>query len=209
MDNFLDFIRKFLPSQTFTDMPQSVQAVQPASPTPTPVNNFTPEQVRPGIAGHWGEDNPILANLETYLMAGQQLNQQFGIDPLLPIIMALRETQGGKDLLDPKKLKGENEGLGTNNVFNIRNNTGAFQNYPDLNTAIMGNLGQGGQSGGLTGLLSGAKPSSKGIYQDFRNNPDDLTQLFSHWSPPQDKNGPLDEQVQNYNWIKNAILGGG
>lgn len=188
---------------------------QGGNPIPAPTNlpaqqptnlagNFAPvdmESVRKGIAARYGADNPILSNLDLYMKAGQQLSSQNqGMDPLLPIILALRETQGGKDLLNPNNTK-----LGKNNVFNIRNDTGAFQNYPDLQTAIMGNLQSGGDSGGLVGLLGGEKPQSKYIYEDFRKDPSNLSALFNHWSPTTDNNGDMNTQVNNYKWIRDHI----
>jgi hypothetical protein len=189
--------------------PIRVPAVQAAEPTPMPTatpsaypQSLPPEDVlRSGIAHAYGSDNPILADLALYLQASQKMPQ--GVDPMLPIILALRETQGGRDLSNPNK----NKKLGKNNVYNLRGEGGAFQDYPDLATAILGNLDQGGQSGGLVGLIGGTKPSSRYIYENFRQHPQDLATLFEKWSPTSDRNGAMDEQIHNYNWIRNHILG--
>ncbi len=188
----------------FDNSPSLIQSAQAQAPSPMPqqpVTGMPDEQhLRQAIGSVYGQDNPLLQNLSLYLQASHQMPQ--GADPMLPIILALRETQGGRDLTNPAK----NAHLGQNNVYNLRNDTGAFQDYPDLSTAVMGNLQQGGQSGGVVGLLGGTKPSSAGIYQDWRQNPQDLSKLFAHWSPPTDSNGSLEEQVGNYNWIKNNLL---
>lgn len=127
------------------------------------------------------------------------------MEKLLPIALALRETQGGQDNMQPGAKTGQN------NYFNISNGQG-WQDYPDMQTALMGNLDQGGESGGLGGLLSGSKPESKGIYEDFRRT-NDYHDLFNHWSPEFDKNGkrangPMDGpggQIANINWILNQL----
>lgn len=202
-DNILDFIRNLLPSKTYSyDFRPSGQAVQAATPTSAPAATAQPtsaptdiaqDLVRQNVSKLYGKDNPALSYLPQLLDAGKQLPQ--GVDPYLPLIIALRETQGGR------------YNVGQNNIFNMRNETGAFQDYPDINTAINGNLAQGGQSGGFTGLVGGSKPSSQSIYQDFRQDPSNMQKFFAHYSPTADKNGALDEQVQNYQWIRSHVLG--
>ena len=186
-------------------MPQAQTDQPTATPTPSAMPNpqaspigMDRERLAQNISNKWGADTPLLKDLELYMQAGNQLPGD--MEKLLPIALALRETQGGKDLLDPAKMKDSESGLGDNNVFNIRNEQGKFQNYPDLKTAILGNLEQGGESGGAYGLLAGTKPKSKYIYEDFRKS-NDYKDLFKKWSPPSDKNGDLDEQTKNLLYI--------
>ena len=162
---------------------------------------YSEEAIHNAISQRWGKDTPILQYLPQLLTAGQQLPK--GMDVLLPIIMALRETQGGKDLIDPNR----NANLGKNNIFNIRNETGAFQDYPNTNTAISGNYQQGGPSSGFVGLMQGAQDKNRNIYADFRADPTNMSKFFAHYSPTSDNNGALPEQVNNYNWIRRYILG--
>lgn len=176
---------------TPTPMPQG------KGPQPTPIA-IARETLAKNISNTWGKDTPILQNLDLYMQGGNQLPGN--MEKLLPIAMALRETQGGKDLINPNK----NSKLGKNNVFNIRNDTGAFQDYPDLATAILGNLDKGGQSAGMVGLLRGDKPGNKYIYEDYRNS-NQWGDLFKRWSPPTDSNGSLEEQQQNIEWILNQL----
>lgn len=180
--------------QTQQPIPQPTQ--QP-SPQATPIS-IPQDRLAQNISNTWGADTPLLKNLALFIQAGNKLPGN--MEKLLPIALALRETQGGKDLQNPATMKDLQSGLGENNMFNIRNEQGKFQNYPDLQTAVMGNLDQGGESGGAYGLLAGTKPSSKYIYEDFRKS-NDYKDLFSHWSPSSDKNGSLDEQTKNILYI--------
>lgn len=183
-------------------LPQPTQIPQQSEmPTPqaTPLAKGNLEQ---NIANTWGKDTPLLKNLDLYVEAGNKLPGN--MEKLLPIALALRETQGGKDLQNPAAMKGPDDGLGDNNVYNIRNEQGKFQNYPDLQTAVMGNLDQGGQSGGVVGLLGGTKPSSKHIYEDFRKS-NDFKDLLKKWSPTEDRNGSMDEQVANLAFILSKL----
>ncbi len=140
-----------------------------------------------------GPDLPILQHLALLINAGNQLPQN--IDPLLPIILAIRETQGGK------------YNKGQNNPYNIRGEqlgqTSKFIDYPSLDVATMGGYNPMGNvnSQGLTGLIG-----QNNIYSDFRNS-GKLQDLFAHYSPPSDSNGSLDQQAGNYDWIRNNILG--
>jgi hypothetical protein len=199
----LQFLRNKMPTSTYTDMPQAAQSParqanlpiqapqQPQMAQPQAMPSQVPEErLRQNIASTWGQDTPLLQNLALYLQAGNQLPGK--MDKLLPIALALRETQGGKDLAKRK--------WGKNNVGNLRNETGAFQDYPDLAAAVLGNINQGGQSGGIAGLLAGTKPSSAKIYEEFRKT-NNYADLFKRWSPPSDNNGTLDEQTRNIEYI--------
>lgn len=183
-----------------SEEPAPVASPIAQTPQATPIA-IPQDQLAQNIASTWGKDTPLLQNLALYMQGGNKLSGN--MEKLLPLALALRETQGGKDLINPNK----NSKLGKNNVFNIRNDTGAFQDYPDLQTAIMGNLQQGGQSGGMVGLLNGEKPSSKGNYSDFRRT-NNYADLFKRWSPPTDSNGSLEEQTANIEWILNRLKNG-
>lgn len=181
----------------------SANTAQPIAQTPIPTaapiaqspqtGGYSQDQVAQGISKLYGANTPILQDLPQLMAAGSQLPK--GVDPMLPVIIALRETQGGK------------YNVGANNFFNLRNDQGKFQDYPDANTAINGNLDQGGQSGGFVGLVNGSKPQSQGIYQDFRQDPTNMAKFFSHYSPTADNNGDMNTQVSNYNWIRSHVLG--
>lgn len=209
LESILNLLRNIGGTSTYKyDYRQPAQAVATATPSPSPIPSPMPQSnggldkeiLAQKIAQKWGPDTPILKNLDLLVDAGNQLPAN--MDKLLPIILALRETQGGKDLADPRK----NRNLGKNNIYNIRNDQGVFQDYPDLQTAVLGNLGSGGESSGLVGLLSGAKPSNQGIYADFRKT-GDPRDLYKRWSPTEDNNGSLEEQLRNHQWFKNYLGG--
>jgi hypothetical protein len=184
-----------LPVQAPTTETIAAQSIpQPQMPSSSQPNNtaIDREALAQRIAQKWGKDTPVLQNLDLLLEAGNKLPSN--MDKLLPIILALRETQGGK------------YNKGNNNPFNIRNNQSKFQDYPDLATAVLGNLDKGGESSGLVGLLQGAEPSNQSIYADFRRT-GDIKDLYKKWSPPEDSNGALEEQLQNYQWFKNYLEG--
>ena len=183
-----------------TSQPMRPQQQLQQYPQATPIS-IPQEQLAQNIANTWGKDTPLLKELETYIQAGNKLPGN--MEKLLPIALALRETQGGKDLVNPSR----NSKLGKNNPYNIRNNTGAFHSYPDSRTASLGNLDQGGESSGLVGLLSGSEPSNRGYYEDFRRT-NNYKDLFKRWSPTADNNGAPEEQVANIEWILNQIRQG-
>ena len=152
------------------------------------------EQLQALLSQNRGADTPILSDLDLLIAAGNQLPEN--LDPLLPLILAIRETQGGR------------YNKGQNNPYNIRGQNLAggteFINYPDLQTATLGGqnpLYGGIESQGLLGLLG-----QNDIYSEFRQT-GNLEDLFAHYSPPADNNGDLEEQAQNYRWIRNQILG--
>jgi hypothetical protein len=223
LDNFLNSIWQWLPKSTYSydytgaaNAPAQAQVSsnpqQTASPSPIANAQQITQQaaspsadlIKQNLMKLYGADSPALKILPDLLQAGQQTP-----DPYMPLVMAMRETQGGRDLADPAK----NANLGANDIFNIRNakdangnyigqpgNNKPFINYPDVHTAIFG--GQNGPvtSGGFTGLVNGP------IYQDYQKSKN-LQDFFAHYSPPADKNGDLQTQVDNYNWIRSHLLG--
>lgn len=183
-------------------MAQALQQLSPQPQAQQPTPQATPiaipqDQLRQNIQSTWG-DAPILKDLDLFTQAGNQLPGN--MEKLLPIALALRETQGGKDNMKPGAKTGQN------NYFNIKGDAG-WANYPDMKTAVLGNIDQGGISGGAYGLLSGTDPKSKSYYEDFRKT-NDYKDLFKRWSPANDGNGSMDEQVQNIQWIINHIKNG-
>jgi hypothetical protein len=177
------------------------QAATTPQTTPMPQNNSgnaSDEIIRSNIlAGinDWNKANgsrvPITDNIDLFVRAAKEF-QAKGMDPYLPVILALRETQGGRD--------NEKGGItGKNNVFNIRGQQGGatkFVDYPSLEVAMFG--GQNGQdvSQGLTKLIT-----ENDIYSDYQNTKD-IKDLYKKWSPPEDNNGELTEQEQNYNFFR-------
>lgn len=184
--------------QPVTQIPQPTAQPQ-ATLTPQPSPSLSPDMIKQNITKTWGANTPILNNLDLMIKAGQQLPQTE--DQLLPLALALRETQGGKDLIDSTK----NAHLGQNNPYNMRGVQGGntrFVNYPDVQTATLGGQNGADQSQGLVGLLS-----NNPIYADFQKS-GNYADFFKHWSPPADNNGKIDEQVQNIKWIINQIRQG-
>ncbi len=179
-------------------VPQTSQNISFHTTTSTPYSRFdlTPDEIKQVVTSTWGADTPILNNIDMMIEAGNRLPKN--MDPYMPLILSLRETQGGKDLIDPTK----NAKLGKNNPYNIRgvqNGVIRFIDYPSLQVATFGGSNGTDTSEGLVGLLS-----RNPIYAAFRQS-GDLKDFFKHWSPPTDNNGNLDEQVQNYQWIRNRF----
>jgi hypothetical protein len=148
------------------------------------------DQIKQGIR-NWnnGKDHPLMEYADTLAQAGEQMPK--GVSPYLPTILALRETQGGQ------------YNVGKNNIYNLRDNTGHFVSYPDVQTAILGGVNplyNNVHSSGVVGVLNGDKPENQGLYADFRKS-GDTADLWKHWSPPTDNNGSIPEQVDNYNWM--------
>lgn len=201
LDQALNLVKQFQQGTTYHhDYTKPVTQLAPqATPLPTPEATLDPNVIKQNITKTWGANTPILSNLDMMIKAGQQLPQTE--DQLLPLALALRETQGGKDLIDSTK----NAHLGQNNPYNMRGVQGGntqFVNYPDLQTATLGGQNGPDQSQGLVGLLS-----KNPIYGDFQKS-GNYADFFKHWSPPADNNGNIDQQVQNIKWIINQIRQG-
>src|SRR4051812_43129016 len=69
-------------------------ALQQAQPQATPIA-ISPDQLKQNISNTWGSNTPMLNNINDFVQAGNQLPGN--MEKLLPIALALRETQGGKD----------------------------------------------------------------------------------------------------------------
>jgi len=199
-----DKIRGALPTAQYSyDFRQPVAQAQAPTPTPKTQSSFNRELLRQGILG-WSkgrEDIPILSHLDVLEEAGNNLSAQ-GFDPYLPAIIAIRETQGGRDLTEPR-YQGK---IGSNNIYNIRNtgqqgNTKPFVDYPNIRTAVLGGPNGPVQSKGFVGMLL-----SSPQYQSFRQSKD-VRDFLRVYSPPEDLNGPIDEQVGNYQHLR-GFFGG-
>jgi hypothetical protein len=199
MNPIIQFFQNLLkPKQLATPMPTGGLQAQNLGPVYPDVRSFkggapiSGQNLHGLLSQNRGKDLPILQNLTSLINAGNQLPSN--MDPLLPIILAIRETQGGR------------YNKGQNNPYNIRGEqygTTKFIDYPNLKTATFGgyNPHSNVESQGLLGLLT-----KNDIYSNFRNT-GNLSDLFARYSPTSDNNGSLDQQVENYNWIRNQILG--
>jgi len=185
---------------------QLAQAAQTPMPTASPQRGGVTleEAIRQVLAARAA---PMVKDAGLLAQAGRQF-EAAGLDPLMPTILAIRETQGGKDL--------EKRDWGKNNPYNIRGEQGGkkqFISYPDLQTATFGGRneyapGQYVDAQGLSGLILQNK-----IYEDFRKSKS-LADFFNHYSPSVDNNGPLTgqdikdpvtgkgDQIYNYNYIR-------
>lgn len=187
-------------------IPGTLGAQSPSpSASPSPVGSPSPSPdaleavLRQGI-DRWSSgrnDVPILDQISLFADAGRQLQAQ-GYDPYLPTILALRETQGGRDNRKPGAITGQH------NVLNIRGQQGGqtqFIDYPDIHTSLFGGPNGPDTSQGLVKLLT-----ENPIYADYQRTKDPRD-LWKRWSPPVDNNGSLDEQVANYEWFRRQFEG--
>jgi len=193
------------PAQGSVQPPAAVlSATPPPPPMPTlsqSTGGFSPDAIRTGIQ-RWTANNktpvPILNHVDDLYKAGQQF-QAKGLDPYLPIILALRETQGGRDNAKPGSKTGKH------NLYNVRGTQGGerkFVDYPDFQTALFGGQNGPDMSTGLVRLLT-ESPTYQG-YRDSKNVGD----LLARWSPPVDNNGDIDEQIANYQFMRRYFEGG-
>lgn len=194
-------------SPTPTQAPvQLAQAAQTPMPVASPQTGGVTleEAIRQVLAARAA---PMVKDAGLLAEVGRQFQAQ-GLDPLMPTILAIRETQAGKDL--------QQRDWGKNNPYNIRgeqNGKKQFISYPDLRTATFGGRneyapGQYVDSQGLAGLIL-----QNSIYEDFRKTKN-LADFFARYSPPVDNNGPLTgkdikdpvtgkgDQIYNYNYIR-------
>src|SRR3954468_19528469 len=109
--NAIDLMYRVMPSKTYTydftpnsqahaaspdptAAPTSAPISSPANQPPTSSPNVAQDLIKQNVAKLYGKDNPALNYLPQLLDAGKQLPQ--GVDPYLPLVIALRETQGGR-----------------------------------------------------------------------------------------------------------------
>jgi hypothetical protein len=164
------------------------QVTPVATPVPTPVP--TPSSFQNLIQLGLNQFNPAapLASQSAELARAAETIKNSGtkVDPLLPVLLAMRETRNGLDLAHETRQKG-GAYEGVNNVYNFHDTTrpGKFVNYPDFNTAINGgpNPEYGMDSQGLVNyLLSSDKMAN---YRQT-GNLNDFNQVFT----PQSDNNP-------------------
>lgn len=110
--------------------------------------------------------------------AGNTLQSQHpNVDPLLPVILAIMESGGGRNLTSP------------NNLYNI----GPGVSYPSPDVSILGG-GQDNQRG-LLGVLTG------GLYNDYLNS-GNLADFFNRFTPQGNGNPTLAELLARYQQIR-------
>ena len=120
-------------------------------------------------------------------------------DPYLPIVLALKETQGGRDVVN-RANNGGAAGAGMNNAWNIMYG-GKLIDYPDYETALMGggNWGvNGAPQQGLLGTLTG------GLYDNYMRS-GNLEDFFSTYSDPSVGNPPMEKQVADYMYLRSLF----
>lgn len=119
---------------------------------------------------------PIATRSASLAKAGEGLP-----DPLLPTIVALAETSGGKKITK-----------GDNNIYNIL--PGGLPNaYPDLDTAILGGNGRKG----FSGLIRG------GLYDDYLKS-GRMEDFLKRYTPAgaEHGNASLEQQLRNYRVLR-------
>ncbi len=144
------------------------------SSTPTPTQNPLQQQIERGIS-KYDQTMPIATLSAPLAKVGQGLP-----DSLLPVILALMESGGGRNITS-----------GANNLYNISPGQGIT--YPDLATAILG----GGQRNqlGLKGVL-------EKNYPDYLRS-GNLTDFFSRFTPESDLRNPsIEESIKRYNLLR-------
>lgn len=182
-----NFFSGLIPSKTYhydfrSPAPQATGAPA-ATPTIAPMATATPAPsappsdlegvIRKAMAAY---GNPPVATLSAELaQAGEGLP-----DPLLPAIVSLKESSGGKNLTHP------------NNFVNILQ-PGKFD-YPTPQSNITGEHGDDRWS--FKELLNEGSP-----YAKYRNS-GDLADFFRPYTPPGGANASLEDQIAMYNALK-------
>lgn len=184
-----------------TAAPSVMGATTPV-PSPSPSStSFSPDAIKAGIL-NWsgGKTNvPVLNNVNDLYAAGQQF-QKAGLDPYMPTILTLRETQGGRDNTQNPTIYGDNN---YTNIRNIRdsktgaiigqpNNPKSFINYSSMADA----LGTTNNGHGLAHQIL-----NSGLYDNYLKSKN-LQDFFKVYSNPSDKNGSLPDQEANYNYMR-------
>ena len=106
--NPLDFLKEFLnSSSTYSFRKSGTKTAQAAEPTSTPKASSQPQQKQQQGASLEDAIRQVMKargapmareeDISLLAQAGRQF-QQAGLDPLMPTILSIRETQGGKDL---------------------------------------------------------------------------------------------------------------
>ncbi len=169
-------------------------------------DSFNVDFLKKGIE-KWNKGNteslPIMDNLDTMVKAGKKVKEK-GFDPIVPTWLALRETQGGRDLLK--------RDYGRNNAYNINysilddNNQKKriWVDYPNWDLATMGGVDpEGVERQGLAGTIMGP------YYKKYHTT-NDIADFLRTYSPPEDGNGPIERglprsQLDEYDFFKNLF----
>lgn len=167
-----------------------VESTALPTPSPAPTDNqfgvprdqaALEEIITAGLADSNFADAPISTLSGQLAQAGAGLPE--AVDPLLPVILSLMETSGGRNLSAP------------NNLFNI----GPGISYPD---PVVNILGGGPQDQlGLAGVL---RPG--GIYDPFLQT-GDLSEFFRTFTPETDPANPSNEELVNrFNTLRDIFV---
>lgn len=162
--------------------------------SPAPVVSPPPARSLPNAGtfaqgfANFGGNPPVATQSGQFAQAAGALPEK--VDPLLPAIIALMETGGGKNL------------TAANNPYNIRgiqNGRSKFIDYPSLATALLG--GGADNSQGFSGLV-GSNP----LYENYRQS-GDLADFFNVFTPPGKEYGnpSLLDLILRYNAIKSLF----
>jgi hypothetical protein len=141
------------------------------------------QQIQQGFQKWGGASVPAATLSASFARAGQGLP-----DPLMPAVLAIKETGGGKHLAD------------TNNLLNIQYNGIGNSPYEKPEYGIEG----GGGHGGFPKVIN------NGMYKDYLKS-GNLADFFKVYTPTYDKNGkqinaPIDKQIAAYNAIRSNFL---
>ena len=174
-----------------------------ATPVPTP-GSFQ-QLIQQGL-NQFNPKAPLASQSAELARAGETIkNSGTKVDPLLPVLLAMRETRNGLDLAhETRQRGGDYEGL--NNIYNFHDTTrpGKFVNYPDLNTAINGgpNPEYNMDSGGLVNYL---------LNSDYMKNyreTGDLNEFNNVFTPQSDNNPNFQTLTDQMNELKRKYLMG-
>lgn len=136
------------------------------------------------LAGFTHYGAPAATAAASFAKAGEGLP-----DPLMPAVLALKETSGGKRMAPNS----------ANNLLNIGPNI----NYPSIDANLNGG-GTWGRDGGPQGGFTGTIHSP--AYAKYLQT-GDLHDFFAHYTPTNDANGnqvngKQDEQINQYNLLR-------
>lgn len=144
------------------------------------------DQISQGLEKSGFGKAPIASELDAFVEAGEMLGER-GVDPLLPVIVALMESGGGANVKDP----------GANNPFNIfKPGTENPAQYANFRESLFGPEGSG-ETLNLMGLLR-----EGGLYQDFIDS-GDVSMFFDRFTPGSDPRNPSNKElVERFNKLK-------
>jgi hypothetical protein len=159
-----------------TIMPTITPMQKKVTPTPimtVPTSDLT-NKIKQGFM-NYGPSTPAAQYADSFAKAGQGLP-----DPLMPAVLALKETSGGHRLSHQ------------NNYMNI----GPEIDYPSVQSNLVGGEGKKG----FVGVIN------SGMYDKYLKS-GNLADFFSVYTPTYDKNGKqindtLEKQISDYNLLR-------